>query len=219
MYSHKWSDGSKMELPVGKVVCIGRNYAEHAQELNNPVPDKPILFIKPKTALTSFSGAFSLAARLGDHHYEAELALLVGETITRNTVSPLHCIAGVGLALDLTLREVQAELKAKGHPWERAKAYDNSCPVTPFKDVSVQKGDEFEFRFWQNDELKQHGITSQMVFSLEALVREISQVFTLEPGDIILTGTPKGVGALKHEDQLILQLGSSEPYRAQVTIE
>lgn len=219
MYSHKWSDGSKMELPVGKVVCIGRNYAEHAQELNNPVPDKPILFMKPKTALTKFDGLFYLEARLGEHHFEAELALLVGETIKRNTVSPLHCIAGVGLALDLTLRDVQAELKAKGHPWERAKAYDNSCPITPFENVNLRKEDQFEYRFWQNGELKQHGMTTQMVFSLEALVAEITQVFTLEPGDVILTGTPKGVGALKHEDQLMLQLGSNDPYRAQVTIE
>ncbi|CCQ09329.1 Fumarylacetoacetate hydrolase family protein [Pseudoalteromonas luteoviolacea B = ATCC 29581] len=219
MYVHRWSDGTPVKLPVGKVVCIGRNYAEHAQELNNPVPDNPILFIKPASAITAFSKELSLHAYLGEHHYEAELALLVGETITRDTVSPLQCIEGMGLALDLTLRALQSELKAKGHPWERAKAFDRSCPLTGFVRKTPQSKENYEYRFWQNGELKQHGQSSMMLFNLEKLLGEISDYFTLEPGDVVLTGTPKGVGALRHNDRLTLQLGENTPFEAKVNLE
>ncbi|WP_462165025.1 fumarylacetoacetate hydrolase family protein [Pseudoalteromonas xiamenensis] len=219
MYSHIWSDGSKIDLPIGKAVCVGRNYVEHAKELDNPIPDNPILFIKPKTSIVRFDRNLTLNKKLGAHHFEAELALLVGETITRGTVSPLQCIVGVGLALDITLREVQNELKAKGHPWERAKAYDSSCPVTAFHRCSLSKSSSYEYRFWQNGELKQHGDSALMLFPLERLLREISQSFTLEPGDIVLTGTPKGVDVLNDGDELTLQLLDYPPAQGQVAIE
>ncbi|MFC3032460.1 fumarylacetoacetate hydrolase family protein [Pseudoalteromonas fenneropenaei] len=219
MYTHYWQDGTKIGLNLGKIVCVGRNYADHAKELDNPVPEQPLLFMKPKTAAVNLAAKLSLPAYLGAHHYEAELALLVGETITRNTVAPLHCIHGVGLALDLTLRDVQAALKAQGYPWERAKAYDKSCPLTPFTKTKLDEHSQFEFKFWQNDELKQQGDTSLMLFSFTRLLTEISRCFTLEPGDVVLTGTPKGVGVLRHDDKLALQLGEGAVLTTQLSID
>ena len=219
MYQHQWHTGEAINLPTGKIVCIGRNYAAHAQELNNPIPSRPILFIKPSTCLQSFK-EITLAKRLGEHHYEAELALLIGETISYGDEDVLAKIAGVGLALDLTLRDVQSELKSKGHPWERAKAYDGSCPVTPF--YPLESPNELtcaEYKYWQNGELKQHGNTQLMVFNIERLLKEIAEHFTLRSGDIVLTGTPKGVGVLHHGDKLQLQYNCYSPISALVTIE
>ncbi|WP_440054807.1 fumarylacetoacetate hydrolase family protein [Pseudoalteromonas sp. T1lg65] len=219
MYQHQWHNGEIISLPVGKIVCIGRNYVAHAKELNNPVPDTPLLFIKPNTSLQPFSDTLTLPAHLGTHHYEAELALLVGETITANTPNPTHHLCGVGVAIDLTLRDLQSELKAKGHPWERAKAYDGSCPITGF--YRLVQSDELQleaYRFWLNGELKQHGQPEQMIFPVEQLLREITAFFTLLPGDVVLTGTPAGVGALQDQDLLQLQYGENNVLTAQVAI-
>ena len=219
MYQHQWHTGEAINLPTGKTVCIGRNYAAHAQELNNPIPSRPILFIKPCTCLQPFK-EIKLAKRLGEHHYEAELALLVGETISYGDKDVLTKIAGVGLALDLTLRDVQSELKSKGHPWERAKAYDGSCPVTPFYQLeSATELARAEYKYWQNSELKQHGKTQLMLFSIERLLKEITELFTLCPGDLVLTGTPEGVGVLHHGDMLQLQYQTYSPINAFVTID
>ena len=218
MYQHQWHTGESINLPTGKIVCIGRNYAAHAQELNNPIPSRPILFIKPSTCLQPFK-EITLAKRLGEHHYEAELALLIGDTISYGDQDVLTKIAGVGLALDLTLRDVQSELKSKGHPWERAKAYDGSCPVTPF--YPLKSSDELassEYKYWQNGELKQHGKTELMLFNIERLLTEISESFTLMPGDIVLTGTPEGVGVLNHGDELQLQYQEQAPLNAKVVL-
>ncbi|TMP80492.1 isomerase/hydrolase [Pseudoalteromonas phenolica] len=219
MYQHQWHTGEAINLPTGKIVCIGRNYAAHAKELNNPIPSRPILFIKPSTCLQPFK-EIKLAKRLGEHHYEAELALLVGETISYGDKDVLTKIAGVGLALDLTLRDVQSELKSKGHPWECAKAYDGSCPVTPFYQLeSATELASAEYNYWQNSELKQHGKTQLMLFSIERLLKEITEHFTLCPGDLVLTGTPEGVGVLHHGDELQLQYQAYFPINAFVTID
>ena len=219
MYQHQWHTGESINLPTGKIVCIGRNYAAHAQELNNPIPSRPILFIKPSTCLQPFK-EITLAKRLGEHHYEAELALLIGETISYGDQDVLTKIAGVGLALDLTLRDVQSELKSKGHPWERAKAYDGSCPVTPFYQLeSAIELASAKYKYWQNSELKQHGKTQLMLFSIERLLKEITELFTLCPGDLVLTGTPEGVGVLHHGDKLQLQYQAYSPINAFVTID
>lgn len=206
MYQHQWHTGELIPLPAGKIVCIGRNYAAHAQELNNPIPSRPILFIKPNTCYQHLDNDIHLAGRLGEHHYEAELAVLIGEEISHKTDDVLSKVKGVGLALDLTLRDMQSELKSKGHPWERAKAYDGSCPMSRF--FPLQCGDELhaaEYRFWRNGELKQHGQTAMMLFNIASLLKEVSDTFTLLPGDVVLTGTPKGVGVLADGDKLTLQ--------------
>lgn len=219
MYKHQWQSKQFINLPTGKVVCIGRNYVEHAKELDNPIPSSPLLFIKPATSLVAFDNEVTLNAALGEHHYEAELALLIGTKIDAGTSTPLTHIAGVGLALDLTLRDLQSELKAQGHPWERAKAYDNSCPITPFVPCDENTFTKsIEYRFWQNGELKQHGDSSLMIFPITELLKEVSRYFTLQPGDIVLTGTPKGVGSLAQGDKLKLQLQQHPTWHSEVIL-
>ena len=139
MYQHKWISEATMNLPVGKAVCVGRNYVAHAKELNNPVPSRPLLFMKPASALCEFGPDIFIHSKKGAHHYEAELVLLVGSTIHCDSTEPLRHIAGVGLGLDLTLRELQAQLKQKGHPWEVAKAFDGSGCITPFIPVTQEQ--------------------------------------------------------------------------------
>ncbi|MCG7537596.1 fumarylacetoacetate hydrolase family protein [Pseudoalteromonas sp. OOF1S-7] len=219
MYQHVWNSGDAVALGVGKAVCVGRNYVAHAKELNNPIPDSPLLFIKPASAFCDFQAPLALNAALGEHHYEAELVLLVGETINSNTRAPLQHICGIATGLDLTLRDLQTKLKQQGHPWECAKAFDQSCALTPFTPVQgLDENTELHYRFWQNDVLKQHGDSSLMIFSLATLLSEISRYFTLHPGDIIMTGTPQGVGALKEGDTLTLQLQDAPRYTSSVTV-
>ena len=132
-YQHHWKDGTPVHLPLGKIVCIGRNYAEHARELNNPVPEEPLLFIKPSTAAIHITRPLTPPQDHGEVHFETELAVLIGRPLTNASASEAEiAILGYGLALDLTLRDVQSELKAKGHPWERAKSFDGACPLSPF---------------------------------------------------------------------------------------
>ncbi|OCQ18367.1 isomerase/hydrolase [Pseudoalteromonas luteoviolacea] len=217
MYRHKWESDVNMALPVGKAVCVGRNYVAHAKELNNPVPKAPLLFIKPSSALCDFGPETAINLSLGEHHYEAELVLLVGEKIDRSCTVPLNRIAGVGLGLDLTLRALQAELKQKGHPWETAKAFDASGCITPFIPVNKEMLESgLTYQFWQNDTLKQRGDSAHMIFNMAKLLTDIAKFFTLYPGDIVMTGTPEGVGALSIDDDLKLQLGQGNVYRSKV---
>lgn len=205
-YQHQ-SRTAPIDLPVGKVVCVGRNYAEHARELNNPVPDEPLLFIKPSTALQSMQEPIRLPKQRGGLHYEAEVAVLIHQPLTAVTEDEAErAISGVGLALDLTLRDLQSDLKAKGLPWEKAKAFDGSCCLSAFvpaKDIDLKT---LPFTLRVNDTLRQAGNTDQMLRSISALVAHISHWFTLLPGDVVLTGTPAGVGQLHAGDQLRLQL-------------
>lgn len=204
-YQHTWVDGEPCELPTGKVVCVGRNYAAHAKELNNPVPEQPLLFIKPSTSLSNVSDGVALAANRGEVHFETEIALLVGDTIGPDHSNPASAVAGIGLALDLTLRQLQSELKEKGHPWERAKAFDGACPITPFTPRD-QCGEwpSLEFGLQINGESRQHGLSSDMLMPVPDLLHHIAQCFTLLPGDVVLTGTPAGVGPLQRGDRLCL---------------
>ncbi|WP_417584279.1 fumarylacetoacetate hydrolase family protein [Nitrincola sp.] len=206
-YQHQFIEGHT-NLPVGKVVCIGRNYVEHAKELNNPVPDEPLLFIKPSTAITPLSQSIVLPQDRGGLHYETELAILIGERLTRaSEADAVKAIAGVGLALDLTLRDLQSALKAKGLPWEKAKAFDGSCSLSPFVVPTGLDLTQLELSLWINDQLRQQGNTAQMLLPVTALLAYISEWFTLLPGDVVLTGTPAGVGELHAGDKLCLQLG------------
>ncbi|KAF7772393.1 hypothetical protein PCIT_a2456 [Pseudoalteromonas citrea] len=219
LYKAVWDDGSIIDLPVGKAVCVGRNYVAHAQELNNPLPDEPLLFMKPSSSFQSFDSEIKLREDLGEHHYEAELVILIGSVVDRDTVCYSDAVAGVGLGLDFTLRNVQTRLKSQGLPWERAKAYDGSCALTPFTPVTKHhKLRDSEYRFWINGELKQRGDTSLMINSIEELMANITQVFSLYPGDIVMTGTPAGVGALTHGDKLQLQHNNGVKYSSTVMI-
>lgn len=191
-------DGTLAPWKPGKVVCVGRNYAEHARELNNPVPTSPILFMKPATSIVDVESGIELPVGRGAVHYELELAILVGHTLSHASEAACQeAIAGIGLALDLTLREEQAKLKEKGHPWELSKCFDGACPLSRFAPVSsVVDYRNLQFRMMMNGELRQDGHTADMLFPVLPLMSHISRYFRLEPGDIVLTGTPKGVGEL-----------------------
>ncbi|AOS96047.1 Ureidoglycolate lyase [Microbulbifer aggregans] len=208
MYRHRYTCSSECDLPLGKIVCVGRNYAAHAAELDNPIPEEPLLFIKPATAAVPMAEPIHLPAGRGSCHFEGELALLIGERLTSaNPADIPGAIAGLGLALDLTLRDLQSKLKTDGHPWEKAKAFDGACPLSPFVKLDwLPDWDALTFTLWLNDEIRQRGKTAHMLTPILDLTAYISSYFTLEPGDVILTGTPAGVGELLHGDRLILQL-------------
>ncbi|RXJ71894.1 isomerase/hydrolase [Veronia nyctiphanis] len=206
-YQHLWKNGNACDLPVGKVVCIGRNYADHAKELDNPIPDEPVLFIKPTSSIVGTHEPLLLPHRFGPIHYEAELSILIGETLNCATKSDArNAVLGIGVGLDLTRREVQSELKAKQLPWELAKAFDGSCVLSDF--VSAEGVDLAISHYGLdiNGESRQRGDTSLMLTPIIELISHISHFFTLHPGDVILTGTPKGVGVLANSDELAISL-------------
>lgn len=202
-------DGVPASLPLGKVVCVGRNYAEHAKELNNPVPTEPVLFIKPSTALVALDGPVAIPTAWGACHFEAEMTILIDQSLTNcSEQQAADAIAGIGLALDLTLRDLQTELKQKSLPWEKAKAFDGACPVSVFVTAPVAELQDQQIQLRQNGELKQNGNSSDMLTPVLPLLAYISRFFTLQPGDIVLTGTPAGVGPLTLGDELQLSLSN-----------
>lgn len=218
MYEHKWIDGSAVELPVGKVVCVGRNYAEHARELGNDVPAEPLLFIKPATALRDLNAPVMLPVGRGEVHHEVEIVVLIGAPLTDATPQAAQAaIAGYAVGLDLTLRELQSRLKERGEPWEKAKSFDGAAPVSGFVDArGVSTRQNLAVSLEVNDQVRQHGHSGQMLFPIFPLVAEISRHFTLLPGDVVYTGTPAGVAPLVSGDQLVAKLGNFLALRTSV---
>ena len=207
MFTFQYQKGASGPVNPGKIVCVGRNYADHAKELGNEVPESPILFMKPATALAPMEQKIVIPGDRGSCHIETEMALLICENLSHsNSEDALSAIAAVGLAFDLTLRDLQSELKAKGHPWERAKAFDGSCPLSHWINCDNIDWDNIELTLERNGKLQQSGNTAQMINSVANLLSEISQVFTLIPGDIVLTGTPAGVCQLRDGDELVATL-------------
>ncbi|GAB3291358.1 fumarylacetoacetate hydrolase family protein [Pseudidiomarina andamanensis] len=193
--------------PPSKIVCVGRNYVDHAAELNNPVPTRPLLFMKPPSSITRLPEV-RIPTDQGECQHEIELAVYIGIPLRKATPEQaIKAIAGYGVALDLTLRQVQSELKAQGQPWERAKAFDGSCVLGPMVGrVEFNSDADFDIALSVNGERRQHGKSSEMIFTIADLLADISQQFTLVPGDVVLTGTPAGVAALSLGDELELTL-------------
>ena len=202
-------EGQSFPHAVGKIVCVGRNYAEHAKELNNPIPSSPILFIKPADAAVPMAPAFAVPHDQGSVHHELEIAILIGKPLKQaSEADVLSAIAGVGLGLDLTLRDVQATLKEKGHPWEIAKGFDGACPLSDFIAAGkVNDWTQIPLSLTRNGKLQQQGSSADMLFPLVPLIAHMSRIFTLNAGDVIMTGTPAGVGPLQSGDELIATLG------------
>lgn len=208
-YRHQWADGSAIALPVGKVVCVGRNYAAHARELGNAVPETPMLFLKPATALAPLMPDFAIPAGRGECHHETEITVLIGDTLSGEVgeAEARSAIAGIGVGLDLTLRDLQNTLKQKGHPWEVAKAFDGAAPMGPFlSPAGFPDLAAIHVGLSVNGVQRQDGSSTDMITGILPLLRFIAGIFTLQPGDIVMTGTPEGVAALSQGDQLVLSL-------------
>lgn len=206
-YQHHWKDGTPVHLPLGKIVCIGRNYAEHARELNNPVPDEPLLFIKPATSAVHITRPLEIPKDKGSVHFETELAVLIGRPLTNASASEAQAaILGYGLALDLTLRDLQSQLKEKGHPWERAKSFDGACPLSPFVPAERLQREHLTFTLDIDHQRQQTGDTRDMLNPIVPMIAHMSCQFSLMPGDVVLTGTPVGVGPLQAGQTLSLEL-------------
>jgi 2-keto-4-pentenoate hydratase/2-oxohepta-3-ene-1,7-dioic acid hydratase in catechol pathway len=203
-------NGTRFPHALGKIVCVGRNYAAHAAELNNPLPSAPLLFMKPASAAARLEDPLRLPTGHGAVHHEMEMAILIGAPLRDAKEDEIPAaIAGVGVALDLTLRDVQDQLKRDGHPWERAKAFDGAYPLSGFVDASGLDLQNLNLQLWRNGKLQQDGNTRHMLFSTLNLIAEISRVFSLQPGDVVSTGTPAGVGPLVSGDKLVATLGVS----------
>jgi 2-keto-4-pentenoate hydratase/2-oxohepta-3-ene-1,7-dioic acid hydratase in catechol pathway len=174
-----------------KILCVGRNYAEHARELGNEIPEEPVIFMKPSTALLSVGSDFHYPAFTKDLHYEAELVLRVSNRGSRIVSDAMDYVDAITVGIDFTARDVQAELKKKGLPWEKAKAWDQAAILGKWQ--PIPEG-EIHFSLNKNGNPVQQGSTNYMIFPFDILIAHISQYFTLEPGDLIYTGTPAGVG-------------------------
>jgi acylpyruvate hydrolase len=187
-----------------KIICIGRNYAEHARELNNPIPTEPLFFIKPDSAVLRNNDPFYLPDFSDDIHYEAEIFIKIGRKgkNIEEKFAPKY-YSEIGIGIDLTARDIQQRCKEKGLPWEKAKGFDGSAPLSAtiplsdFKDIQ-----DIRFELHLNGNVVQQGWTGDMIFPVNRIITEASKFFMLKIGDLIFTGTPAGVGALQAGDRL-----------------
>ena len=191
-----------------KIICIGRNYLAHVKELDNDQPTEPMFFMKPATALLLPHNPFFYPDFSKEIHYETELVLRIckpGRSIDEKFASNYYDAITVGI--DFTARDLQRECKAKGHPWEIAKAFDSSAPIGEFKKISTLKNpDDIAFGMKLNDEWVQQGHSRDMIFSFDRIISHVSRFVTLKEGDYIFTGTPQGVGEVHIGDKLELFL-------------
>jgi acylpyruvate hydrolase len=195
-----------------KILCIGRNYADHIAELNNERPSEPVIFLKPDTAIIKDNEPFYHPDFSNDVHHEVELVLKInkiGKNIEAKFAHKYYDEIGIGI--DFTARDVQAKLKEKGLPWEKAKAFNGSAPISNF----VQKSQfadlkNLNFHLEINGETRQKGNTEMMLWNFDEIIAEISKYFTLKTGDLIFTGTPSGVGAVKIGDKLTAFIEDTE---------
>jgi len=185
-----------------KIICIGRNYIDHAKELNNAVPEKPVFFMKPDTALLLKHNPFFYPDFSNEIHYETELVVKIdrnGRNIGEKFAHKYYSEIGIGI--DFTARDLQTEAKKKGLPWEIAKAFDQSAPLGKFLPKEQFKEiQNINFSLKINGELRQQGNSKDMIFTFDQIIAYVSQFITLRTGDLIFTGTPKGVGPAKIED-------------------
>ena len=187
-----------------KIFCVGRNYAEHVKELNNEVPDEPVIFMKPKSALLQPHTPFYYPEFTNELHYECELVLRIsknGKYIQEKFASKYYDAVSVGI--DFTARDIQKELKEKGLPWEKAKAWDNSAVVgkwIPLANIKNKK--DINFSLMKNKEVVQQGNSKDMIFDFDYIISYISNFFSVNIGDLVYTGTPKGVGEIVVGDEV-----------------
>lgn len=190
-----------------KIICIGRNYADHARELNNQIPSEPVVFMKPDSAILPKGNAFFIPDFSENVQHELEIVIRInrlGKHIEERFAHRYYDEFTLGL--DFTARDLQSKLKEKGLPWEKAKAFDGSAFLGPWQKTSEFDLNNLNFSLLRNGELVQNGQAQDMLFSIDRLIAEVSKYFTLKIGDLIFTGTPAGVGAVQTNDLLELQL-------------
>lgn len=187
-----------------KIVCIGRNYAEHAKEMNAVVPSEPVFFLKPDTAIIKDGQPFYYPDFSKEIHHEVELVLKINKPGKNIAIEFAHKYYDeIGVGIDFTARDVQAKCKEKGLPWEKAKAFDGSAPIGNFiNKKNLQNNKEIEFHLAINNTIVQKGNTKDLLFSFDEVIAYVSKFITLKMGDLIYTGTPEGVGAIKIGDKL-----------------
>jgi 2-keto-4-pentenoate hydratase/2-oxohepta-3-ene-1,7-dioic acid hydratase in catechol pathway len=179
-----------------KIICVGRNYIDHAKELGNQVPDEPVIFMKPKNALLPFGSSLFYPAFTNELHYECELVIKISKN--GKFISPVHArqyFNEITVGIDFTARDIQDKLKKKSLPWEKAKAFDHSAAIGEWISVSsLPDPRDIHFTFHKNGMQVQEGFSRDMLFNIEAIISDVSEYFTLNIGDLIYTGTPPGVG-------------------------
>jgi 2-keto-4-pentenoate hydratase/2-oxohepta-3-ene-1,7-dioic acid hydratase in catechol pathway len=206
-------DYPKGVFPSNRIFCIGRNYVEHVRELNNPMPAKPVIFMKPFSSLVRPGEEIRFPSHGKELHHETEVVVEIGREGKPPTEDEAETfIHGLTLGLDLTLRDVQREMKAKGLPWELAKSFDQSAPLGEMVRYRAPlRFDGIEFSCHINGEMRQEGKTGEMIFPIPRLIMEVGKVWALRTGDLIFTGTPAGIGPLEPGDRVEIsspQLGS-----------
>lgn len=202
MFEVLFTDNSR--LAPTKIFGVGLNYVKHIEEMRSKRTSEPVIFLKPTSALTTFDQALKIPENFGAVHHEIELAVCIG--LSGKDISPDRAarhVAGYGLALDLTLRDIQGKAKKAGQPWAIAKGFDGSCPVSNFVPVEqIHDVENLDLSLSINGQPRQKGNTSQMIFKIQDLISYLSRFFTLYQGDLILTGTPSGVGPLQAGDRI-----------------
>lgn len=186
-----------------KIICIGRNYAKHIEELENEKPENPVIFLKPDSAILPKKNPFFIPPFSSNVHYEVEVLVKinkVGKFIDKKFAHKYY--DEIGLGIDFTARDIQAKCKEKGLPWEKAKAFDGSAIIGEFYTKEEFDLENLQFQLYKNDELVQDGNTASMLWKIDELIAYVSQYFTLKKGDIIFTGTPSGVGKVQENDVL-----------------
>ncbi|MCP1251679.1 fumarylacetoacetate hydrolase family protein [Elizabethkingia sp. S0634] len=199
-----------------KIICVGRNYTEHAKELKNEIPTEPVLFIKPDTSVLKGSD-FYIPEFSNDIHYELELVIKIskgGKYIQEENAAKHY--EQIGLGIDFTARDLQSKLKEKGLPWEKAKGFDGSAVVSDFFPVENFNTEEIHFELKNNNQTVQEGNSKDMIFDINKLIANISQYFTLRVGDLIFTGTPAGVGKVEENDILDAYLENEKLFSVKV---
>lgn len=205
-------------VPLGFVYCVGRNYAEHVAEMGNRRPDQPLVFFKPTGAVCQECGGFQIPEYSRNVHHEVELVIVIGKAGRRIAEGEAQAhIAGSAVGLDMTLRDVQSREVQAGAPWSVSKGFDGSCPLSRISWLSdLGRLTRYSFFLEKNGRLVQRGDTSQMIYPIPYLVSYISQYFTFQPGDLLMTGTPAGVGPVSRGDVLRFGGESIEPVTVDV---
>lgn len=200
-----------------KIICIGRNYAKHIEELANERPTEPVVFLKPDSAILPKKMPFFIPPFSNEIHYEVELLVKINKVGKHINSKFAHKYYDeIGLGIDFTDRELQSKLKAKGLPWEKAKGFDGSAVVGEFYPKEQFNLNNIKFQLFKNDELVQDGESNAMLWKIDELIAYVSQYFTLKKGDLIFTGTPSGVGSVKPEDVLVGMLEGKENFRVKI---